>query len=112
MNLVYKCLGKNLIVKFLNDIDDHETRALRVEIDEIIDTNNIINIVFDFANIEFMDSSGIGLIMGRYNKIEEKGGKIYIVNIKNTLNEILRISGIYNIVLKYDTIAEAMDMLV
>ena len=56
------------------------------------------NIVFDFENTRFMDSSGIGIIMGRYRKISCFGGRIYAIHADRQIRRVLRISGLERIV--------------
>ena len=69
---------------------------------------NVKNIVFDFKDVSFMDSSGIGLIMGRYKKVMFIGGKAAVTNVGNAVDRIFKISGLYKIIEKYDTIQEAL----
>ena len=58
----------------------------------------IINtITFNFRNVSFMDSAGIGLLMGRYRKIKEIGGEIYVSNIGQGVQRIFRMSGLFKI---------------
>ncbi|HAN09208.1 MAG TPA: anti-sigma F factor antagonist [Clostridiales bacterium] len=110
MSLVYKCVGKNMLVKFMGEIDHHESKTLRGEIDDVIESDDIKNVIFDFTNVEFMDSSGIGMILGRYRKVEDKDGGVFLVNVRENLDDIFRISGVYSVAKKYDTLSEAMDV--
>lgn len=90
--------GNRLIIKISEDLDHHITKELREHIDEMIDKGIAKNIAFDFTNTGFMDSAGIGLIMGRYKKIEPLGGYISIIGINPSIERIVRISGIYKII--------------
>lgn len=90
--------GKNLIISLQGDLDHHMSLMIRETIDDKIKANGIENIVFDFQNTTFMDSSGIGLIMGRYKLISKNGGKIQVVNTNSAINRIFEISGLYKIV--------------
>ncbi|MDE5873576.1 MAG: STAS domain-containing protein, partial [Lachnospiraceae bacterium] len=54
----------------------------------------------DMSGISFMDSSGIGLITGRYRKVHDTGGQVYVININANIDKILTMSGIYRIVKK------------
>lgn len=56
------------------------------------------NIVFDFENTTFMDSSGLGIIIGRYRKISCFGGKVYAINTSERINRILKASGMSAII--------------
>ena len=54
--------------------------------------------MFDFEDTEFMDSSGIGIIMGRYKKVAPLGGKIYAINVGKQVARILELSGMSRLV--------------
>lgn len=90
--------GNRLIIKISEDLDHHVTQELRENIDEMIDKGIVKDIAFDFSTTGFMDSAGIGMIMGRYKKITPLGGYISIVGINPAIERIVRISGIYKIV--------------
>ena len=98
---------KNLIIEFLTSaLDHHITNEVRDEIDIILDSKSIKNIIFDFKNIRFMDSSGIGVIIGRYKKISSEGGK---VNYR--VKKIFNLSGMNKIINIYDTYEEVASSL-
>ena len=59
--------------------------------------------VFDFSNVQFMDSSGIGLITGRFRRIHDKGGQTFVVNVSPAMDKLLKLSGIYTIIKKKAT---------
>lgn len=86
-----------LVVTLEGDLDHHITELIRDEIDRKTVEYRIFRIVFDFKNVGFMDSAGIGLLMGRYRKIKEYGGEIYVSNIGLSLQRIFRMSGLYKI---------------
>ena len=69
------------------------------------------NIIFDFKDISFMDSSGIGVIMGRYKLAKQQEGKVAIVGVNQSLERILSISGLRKIVDVYDTVEQAAMIL-
>ena len=89
---------RTLVVKLDGDLDHHLSQLIRIPIDEKIDKNGIDAVVFDFKNTGFMDSSGIGLIMGRYKLISRKGGKVFVTNVSPAIKRIFEISGLYKIV--------------
>ena len=60
--------------------------------------DQVKNIVFDFENTTFMDSSGIGIIIGRYRKISCFGGKVYAINTNNRIRKLLKTSGMSAII--------------
>lgn len=89
---------RTLVVNLDGDLDHHLSQLIRIPIDEKIDKNGIDAVVFDFKNTGFMDSSGIGLIMGRYKLLSRKGGKVFVTNVSPAIKRIFEISGLYKIV--------------
>lgn len=86
---------KNRITALLSgEIDHHCAAALRQEIDNAIRENNPQSLVLDFSDVGFMDSSGIGLVMGRYKLMSEIGGKVCIGNPPPHIKKVMKLSGI------------------
>lgn len=86
-----------IIVRLQGDLDHHVAREIKDEIDGLIILKKINRIAFDFKNVGFMDSSGIGLIMGRYKKIKPMDGEIYVCNLGVAIQRIFKLSGLFNI---------------
>lgn len=86
-----------IIVRLRGDLDHHITGQIKEEIDECISDSKIFRIAFDFRNVLFMDSSGIGLIMGRYKKIQPMEGEIYVCNLGLAMQRIFKLSGLFKI---------------
>ncbi len=86
-----------LIAKISGEIDHHTASEMREILDREIDMNNIKNLVLDFKNVTFMDSSGIGVIVGRFKRIDALGGKMLIIRPTPQVDKILEISGIKKI---------------
>ena len=108
----YSLEEKNLIIEFMvPELDHHITNEVRDEIDEILISKPIKNIVFDFRHIRFMDSSGIGVIIGRYKKISNEGGKVSVINVNARVKKIFDLSGMNKIISIYDTCEEAISSL-
>ena len=106
--LHYEIQGDSLIIYIKDELDHHAVTYLRETSDRLIEAGNVKNIVFDFKDVSFMDSSGIGLIMWRYKKVMFIGGKAAVTNVGNAVDRIFKISGLYKIIEKYDTIQDAM----
>ena len=103
----YEIKGDCLVVYIRDALDHHAVTYLRETSDRLIEAGNVKNIIFDFKDVSFMDSSGIGLIMGRYKKVMFIGGKAAVTNVGKTVDRIFKVSGLYKIIEKYDTIQEA-----
>ena len=90
-------IGATLVVKIDGEIDHHTAKELKVDIDREIYVKNISNLVLDFDRVTFMDSSGIGVIAGRYKEIKARGGKVMVIRVKPQVDKILEISGLKSI---------------
>ena len=105
---IYMVSDKMLVISMIAELDHHLADEMREVIDDVIDVRGVEDIIFDFSRINFMDSAGIGLIMGRYKKVMFIGGKAAVTNVGNAVDRIFKISGLYKIIEKYDTIQEAL----
>ena len=90
--------GRELRVVLSGELDHHNAEKLKIGADKIIQSRNIRSIVFDFGKTSFMDSSGIGMIVGRYKLISMLGGKLVMRNVKENLQKILDMSGVTKII--------------
>ena len=77
-------------------------KRLKMEADHLIDREHIRYIIFDFADTSFMDSSGIGVIMGRYKKVYMMGGEVWAVHTSERMKKILTMSGVMKIMQLYE----------
>ncbi len=100
-----------LVIYITSDLDHHAVSYLREKADRMIQAGNARHLVFDFENVDFMDSSGIGLIMGRYKKVLFLGGKVAVTHVGENVDRIFKLSGLYQIMERYDTPEEAVDKL-
>jgi stage II sporulation protein AA (anti-sigma F factor antagonist) len=108
MLLDFKLVNNTLIVSISGEMDHHTSEDIRDRIDNQIDGNPVKNVIFDFTNVNFMDSAGIGIIIGRYRKISTRGGSIAIVNEKPQIGRILEVSGILKITKICKTVDSAL----
>ena len=97
MDYIYMVNDNKLIIRMNAELDHHLAEEMRQVIDDVIDKRGVTHIVFDFTKVDFMDSAGIGLLMGRYRKIKEIGGEIYVSNIGQGVQRIFRMSGLFKI---------------
>ena len=79
------------------EIDHHCAQPMRTEIDEKITAYQPEVLVLDFAGVTFMDSSGIGLIMGRHRSMESIGGEVIVRNPPQHIRRVMRLSGMERI---------------
>ena len=98
MNIEYLKESRTLILKIDGEIDHHSCEQIKKEADYEIQKNAPKKLVFDFKNVNFMDSSGIGLIIGRYKYLLRIGGETEIINVNKEVKRILDMSGIFKII--------------
>ena len=87
-----------LTVYIPEEVDHCFSDKVREEVDKRLQTEDIHTLVFDFEKTEFMDSSGIGLLMGRYKLMNALRGTVRIVNAGERIQKILTLSGIHKII--------------
>ncbi len=97
MEIKIENIGTTLVAKLEGELDHHTAPILRDTLDREISLNNTVNIVLDFDGITFMDSSGIGVIVGRYKQISARGGKVMVIRVKPQVDKIFEISGLKKI---------------
>ena len=76
------------------DIDHHSARGIREDIDALVQMKQPALLKLDFSGVSFMDSSGIGLIMGRYRLMTLYGGIVRVSNVPESLERMMKISGL------------------
>ncbi len=99
--------GKCMLISIPEELDHYAADMIRQEAECIFMKCPIKNIVFDFSETLFMDSSGIGLITGRYRKICDLGGVIYVYGLGSAMDHIFMLSGLNTIVKKITDLEEA-----
>ena len=98
MNAKIDVQNDALIVFLSGEIDHHSAREIREEVDLQITSNKPQIFELNFKDVSFMDSSGIGLIMGRYRLVSAYGGKVIISNVSAYLKRFMRLAGIDSLV--------------
>ena len=98
MEVGFKNSDNALVIKIRGEIDSRSATRLRQKIDIEYDCANVRNMVFDLSEVDFMDSSGIGLIIGRYKRVSALGGVIKIKGANKTVRRIIELSGLERIV--------------
>ena len=88
MEITWKTLDHILMVKINGDIDHHTCEILRQQVDQALENTNSRSILFSFAQVSFMDSSGIGVLIGRYKLVQRLGGRIAVACPSDRIREI------------------------
>ncbi len=97
MNSKYIQEDKLLLIEITEEIDHHTTEEIRRKTDNEITRFMPRKVIFDFNNVTFMDSAGIGMILGRYKMMKMLGGSLEMVNVKPSIKKIFEMCGILKI---------------
>ncbi len=108
MEIIFDVIGDTLVAELIGEIDHNQVSRGRERIDNALDNYSAINLIFDFSKVSFMDSSGIGMVLGRYRKMGEKTDNIAIVNCSKAVRNILNMAGVFSIIDYFDTKEEAV----
>ena len=98
VNINFDREDKQLVVEITEEIDHHVAEKIRRKVDNEITRYMPRKTIFDFSRVSFMDSAGIGMLIGRYKMMKLIGGSLEIVNISETVKRILEMSGINKII--------------
>ena len=86
--------NKTLIAHIDGELDHYSASEIRKKLDHQISGRMVKHLIFDFTDLSFMDSSGLGVIIGRYKKIKEKNGLVMLVCNKVHVDKLLSVSGL------------------
>lgn len=87
-----------LVVRISGELDHHETEALRDKWKEMMYNNDIKHVVLNLEAVSFMDSSGLGVVLGRYKEVLQLGGEMVVCSISAPVRRLFEMSGIFKIV--------------
>ncbi len=101
MKLQWGTRGDNLYIYLSGELDEHSVGEVRSYADRLIDENaGLSRAVFNLAGLRFMDSTGIGFLIGRYKRLKKYGMGMYLENPEPSADKVLSISGLYSLMPK------------
>lgn len=103
----YEASGQTLVIHLPREIDHHNCKSLKYETDLLLEENYIKRIVFDFSKTRFMDSSGIGVLLGRYKQLKASGGTVAYCGAGVQVQRILTVAGMTRLIRGYEDAAAA-----
>lgn len=109
MKIEFSNEEKALIMKIDGEIDHRYATRIRREADRNIVTYPDKTFIIDLSSVSFMDSSAIGVIIGRYKLVKSFGSEIYLVSCNDLVERILNMSGIKKIIKIFPTLSDAMS---
>lgn len=98
-----------LVVLFYGDIDHETTLSYRDKLVNTIASKKYSRVVLDFEKVDFIDSSGIGMVLGRYNQIKHYGGKLYLSRLPEATRRLFDLTGLFTIIEVINDPWEVMD---
>lgn len=100
-----------LITRLRGELDHHTAEIVRIRLDEAIQRDQVNHVVLSLTDLTFMDSSGLGVILGRYKQIKGRGGKMAVCNVNPAVKRLFELSGLFKIVHIYDNECIALHSL-
>lgn len=99
--------GDKLLVGLDGELDHFCAQSVRRELDGMLTDAAIRHLILDFSGLTFMDSSGIGVILGRYRILRERGGDVAVIHMNTHVSRIFRMSGMNKVIKELDQKQEA-----
>lgn len=101
MQTQFNLTGSTLYIYLSGDMDEHSSLSVRREVDKIIDdAASASEAIFNLAGVNFMDSTGIGFLIGRYKRLKKYGMKMKIEGAAPSADKVLSLSGVYSLIQK------------
>ncbi|MBQ2991642.1 MAG: anti-sigma factor antagonist [Clostridia bacterium] len=94
----FTCSQDRLVVYLEGEIDHHAARYLRTQIEEMIQRTKAAHLILDFSGVGFIDSSGIGMIIGRYKTMRSRQGKMSARGLNAAADRLFHMAGLHRII--------------
>lgn len=89
-----------LVCRPVGELDEHSAEFVRRKLDVAFRENIFTDVILDLSRLSFMDSTGVGVVIGRYKMLRKMGKKLFVRNPSPTVDKIFRMSGLYEIIEK------------
>lgn len=110
MQILTEKIGSNLIVEVNGELDLETSPAFRNVIEEKLNQYvSIRHLVLDLKKVNFIDSSGLGVILGRFKRISQEGGRMSAINVSESVKRVFQLSGLLKIISIYDNRQQALE---
>ena len=94
--------GDRVIVRLTGELDHYCAQSVRRDLDKMISDHTIRWLILDFTTLQFMDSSGIGVILGRYRQMRDRGGQVGVIHMNPHIQRIFHMSGLDRVIRQLD----------
>ena len=109
MQIQHFIIDRTLVVVLEGEIDHHTCVEIRETVEREYQRTRAKNLIFDFEKVNFMDSSGIGMLIGRYRSVAITGGAMALYNVSNEAERLLSMAGIHKLMRSYQNKQEALE---
>ncbi len=100
MQIRNRIYNNTLYVVLSGELDEYSATEVRLTLDELFEKEGFNQVIVDLSELEFMDSTGIGVMLGRYKKLKSKNVPIFICNPSSHAEKIFKMTGLYEIMPK------------
>ncbi len=100
MQIKHRTYNKVLYIVLNGELDEHSAKFTALSLDTLFENNDFCQVVIDLSEMTFMDSTGIGVLIGRYKKLKEQNVGIFITNPSYHAEKIFKLTGLYDIMPK------------
>ncbi len=107
MEVTCKTTGRALVAALRGELDHHNAALVRQELESRFSAAGMRHLIFDLSELRFMDSSGLGILIGRYKTVSALGGQTRIAAPTEQADRLLRLAGIHKIIPIYESLSDA-----
>ncbi len=100
-----------LLVRLSGELDHHEAENLRNEWQQVLSKQDVKHVILNLESLSFMDSSGLGVILGRYKEVKQEGGEMVVCSISPAVKRLFEMSGLFKIIRFEENEAYALETL-
>lgn len=100
MQIRNRIYNNTLYIVLSGELDEHSAQSVRDTLDDLFDKNDFNQAIIDLSELDFMDSTGIGVLLGRYKKLKTRNIPIFICNPSSHAEKIFKMTGLYEIMPK------------
>lgn len=100
-----------LIVRLKGELDHHTADSVRMQMEDAIMRGNSDHVILSLKDLVFMDSSGLGVILGRYKLLKSRGGKMVVCDVNPAVHRLFELSGLFKILTIHDNERAALTSL-
>jgi stage II sporulation protein AA (anti-sigma F factor antagonist) len=87
-----------LLIRLAGELDHHTAEELRLRVTEILEKESVRHIILNLEQLTFMDSSGLGVILGRYKQVKKIGGEMVVCSVSPSIKRLFDMSGLFKII--------------